>query len=352
MPQSRRRSQPSHRSHTPSSKLPRGSRPDRLHARKRRYVRLYGTLHVERRLLWRISLTVLICVLLLAAVFWSIKRHKATISSVNGAPLSETVSSMDTHGELKIRPTSGASAFSLEDRFFEGDLSDLAEALRGYFAHFGSFEVESYSFQGTLESEQNGLFDFELYGRAGGLARQTLKKDGHELMGGISPEGYWQRFDDAALPLAEKGIEALDPWILQMQASYYSILWVAESQGMAAFEWGNPRTADVNGRECWVIVNRALLDQPVSHYIDQIDGLERLRRAKVPVDGMNHELEVAFLYDAGPATSANRLPHRDDGVVICGIEVRIDSKLMARATVTSMRINLGMPNWFFTPSEL
>jgi len=347
MPSNRSSSRHSHSSRSSSkSHLPRGSRPDRIEARKRRYVRIYGTVHVERSLIRKIALTMMVFLGIGAALIWTLHRNKQEVQELKYRIEEAEIDFPDKVSET-TRPI---ETESLENRFFERDFSRLAERLRDYFSYYSHFDIESYSFQGA-QTSGNGQFVFELYGRAGGLSRQTLKKDGHELMAGVSRVGYWQRFNDKAFPIEKTGIDALSPYVLKLQATYFGLLWQAEEEGIEAFELGVPDTYDVGEHSCWVIQNNGLISVPVYHYIDQANGLERMRSAEVLIDEKLYLIEVEYAYEQSSLPTGRTMPHRKDGTKIVGIRVRIDGEEIAEAKVESMRLNLGMPDWFFEPNS-
>jgi len=107
----------------------------------------------------------------------------------------------------------------------------------------------------------------------------------------------------------------------------------------------------VGEHSCWVIQNNGLISVPVYHYIDQANGLERMRSAEVLIDEKLYLIEVEYAYEQSSLPTGRTMPHRKDGTKIVGIRVRIDGEEIAEAKVESMRLNLGMPDWFFEPNS-
>ncbi|MFQ3242839.1 MAG: hypothetical protein ACI9JZ_002543 [Lentimonas sp.] len=225
---------------------------------------------------------------------------------------------------------------SADKREGEG-LSPLVTVMQKHLEAMLMVDVESLAMTGTYHT--GGVsFDLEVLAKKPGLFRQSLVYRDCEVVVGYDGREYWQESSAPEDAGSVSLIGDFNEQLLILESALAALGWEYDLVGLS----GVKLLGDVviHGRACHVLQNNRLISESVYHYIDVETGLELRRSATLSVDAELNEVIIDYVVsDFEVGGEGRRMPE--------GYALFLNGSLLARASFTAVRVNVGVMSWMF-----
>ncbi len=230
-------------------------------------------------------------------------------------------------------PPSEGKAAAEEEEPAAGTLGDL---LRRHLRSVGLEGCNSLAFNGSYKTG-NQTYQLFILAKRPGLVRHAIRGTDSIVSAVYDGRESWIEFSLGDEPAEKRAISPLNARILRLECQFPALFWHYKEEETEGLRLAG--TVELDGVFLQGVENTSLLDVPVTHYLDPETGLERMRRARVPVGDRVTDVEIRY----GPYLSSDGIRWPES------YELYLDDERTCVARLESARINAGVVPMLFQP---